>query len=165
MKFKISKSKSSVPKKETNLTEKLRPNRIINLNQEIKDAERESKSANMLFSLKSKTKMKRSHQKMNGLVINTVIACQNDKNKGDQINEKNLKKVNFKQFGSTFANLFKSNVRLKHIFSNFSNCFKKPNSIASNEKLKIDNEKIFFPIPIRFDSRKKESREYLKIFF
>ncbi|RNA00288.1 hypothetical protein BpHYR1_023213 [Brachionus plicatilis] len=142
MKFKISKTKLSVPNKGTDLNDKYQTSRIPNLNQEI-----ESKSANMLFSLKSKTKMKRSHQKMNGIAINTVIACQNDKDQDAQKSsranyEKNVKKVNLKQFGATFANLFKP---------------KKQNYIESNEKLKIENENIFFPVPIRFETNKRES--------
>lgn len=124
MKFQVLKSKTSLPNEETNLTNKYMATCFINSNKEVKVNRNESKSTNMLFSLKSKAKMKRSHQKKNELALNTLITCKNenkldiDKRKNIRVNlknQKNLKTVNFKQFGSTFANLFKLNVCFKKI--------------------------------------------------
>lgn len=125
MRFKISKSKTSLLNKETHSTNNNGTTRFLNSNKKVinNENENESKSTNFLFSLKSKTKMKRTHQVKNGIVFNTVLACKNEKkiekqqNFNDNVNnEKIFRKVNFKQYGANFVNLFKSNVCFNFFF-------------------------------------------------
>lgn len=117
MKFNVTKQKKNF---EPNA---LKSAKGTNLNNQDNLKEKESKSVNMLFSIKAKTKMKRSHHKMHGIVINPTVlsSCQNEKiladsNNQDFVNvnfkcDKDFKKVSLKQIGVSFANLFKQNVR------------------------------------------------------
>ncbi|CAF0891976.1 unnamed protein product [Brachionus calyciflorus] len=142
MKFNISKPKN----KDSNLPTNGKGFQMAS--HDLKDSDKDSKSANFLFSIKTKTKMKRSHhqkihtkslnpsvfQDTNGIVENTNLKNDN----------KNVNKVSLKKIGTSFANLFKPTKR---------------SGIRTNQNIQIDNEKIFFPIPIKFTetTRKNQS--------